>query len=66
MPLPKYIVRLTADERAPLEDLIRTGKRAASVIIHARILLKADAGAGGPGWDDDRIAETVDCGASTV
>lgn len=66
MPLPKYIVHLTAEERTELEDLIRTGKRAASVIIHARILLKADTGANGPGWDDDRIAEAVECGASTV
>ena len=66
MPLPKYIVRLTAEERTELDDLIRTGKRAASVILHARILLKADAGAGGPGWDDERIAEAVECGASTV
>ena len=66
MPLPKYIVRLTAEERAELDELIRTGKRAASVLIHARILLKADAGAGGPGWDDERIAEAVECGASTV
>ena len=65
MPLPKYIVRLTAAERTELDDLIRTGKRAASVILHARILLKADAGAGGPGWDDERIAEAVECGAST-
>ena len=66
MPLPKYIVRLTAEERTELEDLIHTGKRAASAIIHARILLKADAGANGPGWDDGRIAEAVECGASTV
>jgi len=66
MPLPKYIVRLTTEERAELDDLIRTGKRAASVLIHARILLKADAGAGGSGWDDKRIAEAVACGASTV
>jgi transposase len=66
MPLPKYIVRLTADERAELDDLIRTGKRAASVLVHARILLKADAGAGGPGWDDGQIAEAVECGTSTV
>ena len=66
MPLPKYIVRLTAEERTELEDLIHTGKRAASVLIHARILLKADVGAGGPGWDDERIAEAVECGASTV
>jgi len=47
MPLPKYIVRLRAEERAQLEELIRTGKRAASVLTHARILLKADVGAGG-------------------
>jgi len=66
MPLPKYIVCLTADERTELDNLIRTGKRAASVISHARILLKADAGAGGPAWDDERIAKAVDCGASTV
>ena len=66
MPLPKYLVRLTDEERTQLEDLTRTGKRAASVILHARILLKADAGPGGPGWDDDRIAEAVECGTSTV
>src|SRR5512134_1433929 len=66
MPRPKYIVRLTADERTELDDLIRTGKRAASALVHARILLKADAGAGGPGWDDAQIAEAVECGASTV
>ena len=66
MPLPKYVVCLTDEERAALEDLIRTGKRAASVLIHARILLKADAGANGPGWDDDRIAEAIECSPSTV
>ena len=66
MPLPKYIVRLTAEERTELEELTRTGKRAASTILHARILLKADVGDGGPGWDDERIAEAVECGASTV
>jgi transposase len=65
MPLPKYIVRLTAEERTELEELIHTGKRAASVIVHARILLEADAGDGGPGWDDERIAAAVECGAST-
>ena len=57
MPLPKSVIRLTTAERTELEDLMGTGKRTASVILHARILLKADAGANGPGWDDDRIAE---------
>jgi len=66
MPLPKYIVRLTAGERTQLEEWIHTGQRVASVLIHARILLKADVGAGGPGWDDARIAEAVECEASTV
>ena len=66
MPLPKYMVRLTDEERTQLDDLIRTGQRAASVLIHARILLKANVGEGGPGWDDERIAEAVECGASTV
>ena len=66
MPLPKFIVRLTDEERTQLDDLIRTGKRAASVLIHARILLRADAGAGGSGWDGGRIAEVLDCGESTV
>ncbi len=36
MPLPKYIVRLTDEERTQLEDLSHTGKRAASMLIHAR------------------------------
>lgn len=66
MPRPKYVVRLTADERLELDNLIRTGTRAASVLLHARILLKADTGAGGPDWDDAEIAEAVECGASTV
>ena len=66
MPLPKYMVRLTDEERTGLTDLIRTGKRAASVLIHARILLKADVGSDGSGWDDGRIAEALACGASTV
>ena len=66
MPLPKYVVRLTAEERADLEDLIHTGShRAAATLIHARTLLKADVGRG-PGWDDDRIAEAIECSPSTV
>lgn len=37
-----------------------TGQRAASVLMHARILLKAEATPDGPGWDDRRIAEALD------
>ncbi len=66
MPLPKYMVRLAVAERTQLEELIRTGQRAASTLIHARILLKTDRGAEGPGWDDERIADALECGESTV
>ena len=43
----KYIVRLEPAERQLLLDLATKGKRAASVLTRARVLLKADAGAGG-------------------
>jgi hypothetical protein len=67
IPTVIYVVRLTAEERADLEALIHTGAhRAAATLIHARILLKAEVGAEGPGWDDDRIAEAVECRASTI
>ena len=44
----KYIVRLSAEERSQLTELIRKGKAAASKIRHAHILLQADAN--GPAW----------------
>ena len=62
----KYIVRLSADERQHLRDLIRTGKRAASVLTRARILLKADAGPDGPSLPDEAVAAAVEASASTV
>ena len=38
----KYVVRLSAEERAELDELIRKGKRSAQLLTKARILLKAD------------------------
>ncbi|HIJ42733.1 MAG TPA: IS630 family transposase, partial [Rhodospirillaceae bacterium] len=40
----RYVVDLTAEERAHLKNLIRKGKAAARTLLKARILLKADAG----------------------
>jgi transposase len=60
----KYVVRLTPEQRRDLERLARGGRHAARALIHARVLLKADAG--GPAWDDARIAEALECGARTV
>jgi len=62
----KYIVTLSAEERATLEEMTRAGKAAARKIAHARILLKADVAEGGPAWTDERIAEALDVSASTV
>lgn len=62
----KYSITLTTEERALLEDLIRSGTAAARTIAHARILLKAAVAADGPGWPDDQIAAAVEVSASTV
>ncbi len=62
----KYIVRLSQEERETLMKLVRGGKLAARKITRARMLLKADAAAGGPGWTDQRIAETLEVGVRTL
>jgi transposase len=62
----KFIVRLLPEERQQLLDLVTKGKRAASILTRARILLKADASAAGPAWTDDAIAEAVESSVSTV
>jgi len=62
----KYIVRLEQEERETLNKLVRGGKAAARKITRARVLLKADAGTGGPGWTDQRIAEALEVGVRTV
>ncbi len=64
--MKKYKVTLTADERNALQALIAAGKAAAAKLAHARILLKADAAPGGPGWTDARIAEAVEVDVTTV
>ncbi|MFO1352839.1 MAG: helix-turn-helix domain-containing protein [Gammaproteobacteria bacterium] len=64
--MKKYKVTLTAAERAQLSGLIGAGKAAAQKLAHARILLKADAAEGGPGWADARIAEAVEVSVATV
>src|SRR5688572_11851254 len=66
MPTKQYIVSLTTDEREHLEAMIRSGKRSARTITRARILLLADQGDGGPGWEDRRVAEALGCGHRTV
>ena len=62
----KYIVTLTEAERQMLQAMLSKGKASARKLVHARILLKADARAGGPNWSDDAIAEGLEVGRATV
>jgi transposase len=62
----KSVVRLTAADRQELERMARSGRHPARTLVHARILLKANASKGSPGWDDAAIAEALDCGTRTV
>jgi transposase len=62
----KYIVTLVDEERRMLQDMLSRGKAAARKLMHARILLKADAAAGGPAWEDQSIAEALEVGRATV
>src|SRR5216683_697650 len=61
-----YRVKLFGEERGYLEELLRVGKAAARTLLHARILLKADEGPGGPAWNDDQIVEALEVSRSTV
>lgn len=62
----KYVVTLTPEERADLTTLVRTGRRAARTILHAQVLLKADAAPGGPGWTDETIREAFGIGLTAI
>jgi transposase len=62
----KYVVTLTGAERRMLQAMLSRGKAAARKLMHTRILLKADAGPEGPGWDDDRIAQGLEVGRATA
>jgi hypothetical protein len=62
----KYVVRLDAEERDRLNELIRKGKRSALLLTKARILLKADVSDAGDGWSDSRIAEALDTSIANV
>jgi transposase len=62
----KYVVRLSAEERAQLDALIRKGKSSAQRLMKARILLKADVSECGEGWSDSQIVEALDTSLTTI
>jgi hypothetical protein len=66
MPCKQHVVRLTPAERAELRALLAAGTTPAHTQTHARLLLKCDAGVGGPRWSDARVAEAVEVSTRTV
>ena len=62
----KYSVCLSEEERARLRTLVGRGTAPARQLAHARILLKADQGDGGPGWNDQAIAGALEVCTRTV
>ena len=64
--MKKYIITLTAEERAHLETMLAKGKAAVRKLTRARILLKADSSPGSPSWTDARISEALEVDVSTV
>jgi len=53
----KYVAKLTPEERAELEGVVKKGKAAGWKIQRAHALLKLDAGPKGPGWTDREVSE---------
>jgi Homeodomain-like domain len=60
----KYIVRLSEQERAICQEVIKKLKGSSQRFRRAQILLKADAD--GPGWPDLKIAEAFNCRVQTI
>lgn len=65
-PRHKYVVTLTAAERADLDRLVRTGTRSARHLTAARLLLNADAGPHGPAWTDAQLMASFDVSEDTI
>lgn len=60
----KYIVRLSDEERAECEQVIKKLKGSSTKVRHAQILLKADIE--GPGWTDQKISDAFNCRIRTI
>lgn len=60
----KYIVRLSVEEKATCEEVVKKLKGSSQKVMRAQILLKSDID--GPNWIDDRIAEAFGCSRRTV
>ncbi len=64
--MKKYIVRLEAEERQRLEQIVRVGKSAAYRIRHANILLAVDESEAGPRMKDVEAARALNVAPRSI
>ena len=64
--MAKFRVTLTDEERCLLRKMVSSGKGAARKLLHARILLQADASPEGRRYPDAAIAEALGVSLSTI
>ncbi len=62
---PVYVVRLSDEERQGLEQMVRSGKRAARTLTRARIVLAVDRD-GRQCWSDEQVVAALGVGSTTV
>jgi len=62
----KYVVRLTAEERAELEAMTRQRRIASDKQLRAKLLLHADDGELGPAWQDQQLIEAFGVSRSKI
>ena len=60
----KFIVRLSDEERAICQEVVKKLKGSSEKVRRAQILLKADAD--GPAWSDAKIADAFNCRVQTI
>jgi transposase len=66
MPVKRYRVKLTDDERVQLKKWVSTGKSAAYKRMHAQVLLLADEASAAGGHKDQDIVDALQIGTATV
>jgi hypothetical protein len=64
--MKKYMVRLEAEERVRLEQLVGVGKAAAHRIRHANILLAVDESDAGPKLKDEEAARALNVALRSI
>jgi len=62
----KYVLKLTAEERTELEQLVKKGQAAGWKLQRAQALLQCDQGPQGPGWTDALAAAAYGCSTRSL